>query len=492
MKKFLIIFTAILSFVSFSDESEKVSVIIGSTKTVENPFVIESYRLVPSDSKCIRVEVAESQIRLIANAVGTVNLIVSGGGLSKDYNVTVRSNLSIILRKLRNDLASLTELDISINEDEIIIRGTVTNPEHWFLLQRVLPAYRRYCRNFAVFSPSAETLQELRNTLANAGFTFCEPGGIQEVGQLMFRHSRDTITISGQMYSRESVDLINRILNNVSWLSNGLVKKIVNISLVPTVLEVSVAFVSLSDSDDFTRTGNINPTGGFNAHFLRQWLDGNRREKTLGFNADMGGTLSFLQTNLVSKVMDQGTVTFANGSPDGGTYKFGGNIKVPVSGVNSAELVDVSYGYDVSVKGGLVSEKQVRLKMDLKSQDVTTNSKGDYDQKNNSASLTLPMELDKTYIVAHHKKKSESSAESSFPVLGRIPILKWFFSDSSDISKEVNVLVLVSVRVKTMSTQYMIDMKTGKSIEDAGRSTRDRMKAPIKENIKKDIRNMSR
>ena len=60
------------------------------------------------------------------------------------------------------------------------------------------------------------------------------------------------------------------------------------------------------------------------------------------------------------------------------------------------------------------------------------------------------------------------------------------------ISKEVNVLVLVSVRVKTMSTQYMIDMKTGKSIEDAGRSTRDRMKAPIKENIKKDIRNMSR
>ena len=41
----------------------------------------------------------------------------------------------------------------------------------------------------------------------------------------------DYSTISGQMYSRESVDLINRILNNVSWLSNGLVKKIVNISL---------------------------------------------------------------------------------------------------------------------------------------------------------------------------------------------------------------------------------------------------------------------
>ena len=139
MKKIFLLLALFLSFCALFAEDERISMIVGTTKTIRVPFVIESYKLVPSRSDIIKVETTESIIRIMASSVGEVNLVVSGGGMSNNYTITVKSNLAQTLRKLRNDLDTLTELDISTNEDQIVIRGTVTNPEHWSLLMKVLP-----------------------------------------------------------------------------------------------------------------------------------------------------------------------------------------------------------------------------------------------------------------------------------------------------------------------------------------------------------------
>lgn len=115
MKKIIYCLVLLFSVCTIFAEDEKISMIVGTTKSIRVPFVVESYKLVPAKSDIVKVETSESYIRVMASKVGEVNLLVSGGGMSNNYTITVKSNLAQTLRKLRNDLDALTELDISTN-----------------------------------------------------------------------------------------------------------------------------------------------------------------------------------------------------------------------------------------------------------------------------------------------------------------------------------------------------------------------------------------
>ena len=81
MKKVLIGLLFILSAISLFAEDEKISMIVGTTKSLRVPFIIESYKLIPSKTDIVKVEVSESHVRIMASAIGEVNLLVSGGGM---------------------------------------------------------------------------------------------------------------------------------------------------------------------------------------------------------------------------------------------------------------------------------------------------------------------------------------------------------------------------------------------------------------------------
>ena len=193
--------TAILVFcvlASFAD-SEKVSLVIGSTKSLTVPFVIESFRVIPAGSEKITVEALESQLRVVAVQEGEVNVVASGGGMSREYAITVKSNLTKVLKQLRADLDALTELDIALNDDRIVIKGTITDPDHWAEFQRVLPHYSGKCLNFATFRPSSETIINLKKMLSDAGFSFSKEGSSPKPGELQMQVSTDTIVITGEL-----------------------------------------------------------------------------------------------------------------------------------------------------------------------------------------------------------------------------------------------------------------------------------------------------
>ena len=141
MKKTLSILVALLAVLALPGaEAQKLTLPLGSTRTIQLPFVLKEFRILPAGSNRIKVEEMDSHLRIIANAIGDVSLIVNGiSGEQRSYNISVKSNLSNVLKKLRNDLDLLTELDISINEDQIVIKGTVSDPGHWAHLQKVLP-----------------------------------------------------------------------------------------------------------------------------------------------------------------------------------------------------------------------------------------------------------------------------------------------------------------------------------------------------------------
>ena len=104
----------------FGAEQEKFSLTVGAVKLIDLPFAMESYRL-SSKGKVTVEEVNKQQLRVVGIAIGECNLTVTGAGVSVDYSISVKSNINNILKRLRTDLDNLPELDISVNQDYIVI-----------------------------------------------------------------------------------------------------------------------------------------------------------------------------------------------------------------------------------------------------------------------------------------------------------------------------------------------------------------------------------
>lgn len=481
---FLLCLVLILAvFVVRGDETIQISQ--GETKTLELPFVLKSYRVLPANTKVVRVEEMDSHLRIIAGSIGQATLIVNGiTGEQSSYTIEVRSNLTRLQIQLQNDLDGLNELDYSINEDRIVIRGTVTKPDHWAHLQRVLPMYKDKCVSFASFAVSTDSLLDLKKRLQDAGFAFAESRESQKQGELLLTSNRDTIYISGELYSKKNIEKVEQVLSTAPIMSGDLVKKVISLTLPQAQLGVNVAFVSLSDSDNFNRTGNVNPVATFDASFLRRWLDGSSRSKTFGFSSDMAGTISLLQADMASKLLDQGVVTIPNGGK--GDFKFGGSIKVPVSGLENGDLKDISFGYIVNVGGELISEDEVQIQMDGSLSEVKSiSADGTIVMEENKINVDVPLKLKNTYVVAHHKKETEMTTISGVPILKDIPLIGIFFSTKTVTKEKSDILVLVSVEIQDNTIEHPdnIGVDSQEVVDRSQESTRDLVEKPFSENL---------
>lgn len=465
MKKILYCLVLLFSVCTIFAEDEKISMIVGTTKSIRVPFVIESYKLIPSKTDIVKVEVSESLLRIVASSVGEVNLLVAGGGMSNNYTITVKSNLAQTLRKLRNDLDALTELDISTNEDQIVIRGTITNPEHWSLLMKVLPNYSGKCVNFATFKPSAETVMNLKKMLTDAGFVFAEQGQTPSVGELSLKIASDAITLTGELYSQKEVDQINQILSTQTWLavggktdpSRGQIQGIVNLSVVETVLQVDIVYVGIQETDSQKEGSNSDIFGGFSTQGLYDLVAG-RGNGSAVINGNMDATVRFLASNGISRTYHAGHVSFSNNDPQGGSLHTGGTVYVKVNGVENGSLQNIQYGLNIKVNGGLVSPSRTKLTLDLTNSALLSSSGDSYTLSEDTTKQTVFCDLDKTIVIAGSKKIGQDTSKSGLPVLRNTPVLKWFVSEDRDSTTETRLLILACPRLVKFNPDVQIDI----------------------------------
>ena len=465
-------------------DTEKVSLVIGSTKSLTVPFVIESFRVIPAGSDKIKVEALETQLRIVAVQEGEVNLVASGGGMTRDYTITVKSNLTKVLKQLRTDLDSLTELDISINEDRIVIKGIVTDPDHWDTFQRVMPHYSGKCVNFATFRPSAETIVNLKKMLSDAGFTFAAEGATAKPGELSLQVSTDTVVISGEMYSQTDIDRINRLLATQTWLSTsgtegGRIKGVVNLHVIDTILQVDVVYVGLNENDGHSEgTGGSAPTLG-NAMSAFYDIVAGRGDGTATISGSMPQTIAFLRNNGVTRTYNAGHVSFSNNDPKGGELHTGGTIYAKVNGIENGSLQNIEYGLKINVKGGLVSPTRAKLTLELTNSQMLSRSEDSYDLAEDTTKQTVFCDLDKTIAVAGAKKLMESTAKSGLPILRNTPVLQWFVSGNSNSGSNTRLLILVSPRLATHNPNVQIDIpleqQTAPTLQESQETNDDRI-----------------
>ena len=462
MKKCILLLTVLFSALQLFADSEKVNMIIGSTKSIQVPFIIDTYKVIPAKSEIIKVEASESHIQIMASAIGEVTLLVSGGGMQKSYTISVRSNLAKTLRKLRNDLDTLTELDVSTNEDQIVIRGVITNPEHWAHLMKVLPNYSGKCVNFATFKPSAETVQNLKQMLIDAGYTFSSN---PKTGELSLVMSGDAVVISGELYSQKDVDRIKQLLATQTWLviggktnpALGKVQGIVNLTVVESVLQLDIVYVGLSESDSRRIGSNSIPVGNFSAQGLYDLVAGKGGGSAV-INGNMNSTIKFLAANGISRFYHAGHVSFANNDPQGGTLHTGGTVYVKVNGVENGSLQNIEFGLKIKANGGLISPNRTKLTLDLKNSALLGSDDSSYTLSEDSTKQTVFCDLNKTIVIAGSHKITQDTSKSGLPILRNVPVLKWFVSEDNNSETATKLLILACPRLERLNPDVQIDI----------------------------------
>ncbi|MCR4573899.1 MAG: type II and III secretion system protein [Lentisphaeria bacterium] len=490
MKKqlFAAFIACLCTVVAFAQDAETFSLTVGSSKRLDLPFAIENYRLTPQGKVTIE-ELNKQQLNVTGTALGDCSLIVMGGGLTREYRISVKSNINNILKRLRTDLDAVPELDISINQDYIVIRGTVSNPENWRLFQKVLPMYPGV-HNFAVFRPSAETMLNLKKMLQEAGFTFAEEGKAPELGQISMNITPDAVVITGELCSDEQITKINQILSTQTWLAvgdmgaseaAGRVRGIVNLNVVKTQLVVDIVYVGVTDSDA-EHFGSQAPTANLNANWMYDLIHGRKTEgSTVTFGSNMQQTLGFLADNGITRRYEAGHVTFLNHDEKGGTLHTGGTVSVKVSGMNSGALQDIDFGLKITVKGGLVDPNKVKLDMSIENTSLVTTSGDSYTRDVDSTQQSIYCGLDKTVVLAGSRKIAQNARKSGLPILRNTPVLNWFVSEKGDSKSETRLLILACPRLVTPDSTVEITIPLSKETA----STYNEAKGDLKEDLKK-------
>ncbi len=450
----------------FAAETEKFSLTVGAVKVIDLPFALESYRLSSKDKVTVE-EINKQQLRVIGVKLGECNLTVTGAGVSIDYSISVKGNINNVLKRLRTDLETLPELDISVNQDYIVIKGTVSNPTNWNLLKKVLPLYGDTVHSFAVFRPTPETMLNLKKMLVEqGGFEFVQDGQQPQLGQLDMKITPDAVVISGELCSQDSIAKIKQILSTQTWLDlsdnnpspdSGKIRGIVNLSVVQTLLDVEIVYVAVneSDADSF---GAGAPDFSLNIRYLYDAVMGKAATNNLTFGAGMAPTLKFLASNGITRTYSAGHITFANHDEKGGSLHTGGTVSIKVSGSDNGSLQDINYGLTMKVKGGLISPNRVKLDLDL-SNTGAVNAGGDmFDRSTDSTQQVVYCDLDKTLVLAGSKKISQGISNSGLPGLRNTPVLKWFVSTDAGSKNDTRLVILVCPRIAGQSTDVEIEV----------------------------------
>ena len=491
MKKQL--FTTFVAFVLaavavWAQDAETFSLTVGGSKRLDLPFAVENYRLTPQGKVTVE-ELNKKQLNVTGTALGECSLFVMGGGLTREYRITVKSNINTILKRLRTDLDTVPELDISINEDLIVIHGTVSNPENWRLFQKVLPMYPGV-KNFAQFRPSAETMLNLKKMLQDAGFVFAEEGTKPGLGQISMNIAPDAVVISGELCSQSQINQINQILSTQTWLAvgdtapseaAGRVRGIVNLNVIETPLQVDIVYVGVTDSDA-ERIGSKAPTANFNMNWLFDLIHGRKDENsTITFGSNMQQTLGFLAQNGITRTYEAGHVTFLNHDEKGGKLHTGGTVSVKVSGMNSGALQDIDYGLTITVKGGLVDPNKVKLDLSIENTSLVTTTGDAYTRAVDSTQQSSQCGLNKTVVLAGSRKIAQSAEKSGLPVLRNTPVLKWFVSEDGKNKSETRLLILACPRLASADNAVEIEIPVSQETAP----TYNEAKGDLKEDIKK-------
>lgn len=484
-------------------DAQPVAVSVGKMELINLPFPIQGFRV--ADQAVVKVEtLGPQQLRVMGLRAGTTDLQVTGeGSVSALFSVTVQENINAVLSAVKRDLDSVPEVDVTINLGRIVLKGEVSSIEHWKYLLKVVDLYKDSVANLVTFQPTPEVMLSLKAAFEKSGIKVLDtdgPAGKAAPGSVILKFSGNNIFISGQVYSQKDKDRIIQIVEAQNWLTiprrqeakdgaapapsaeDPRVKALLDLEVIPTMLEMDAVFVGVTDVEDKQIGVNLAKAGLLLIDSTSAGFQGNLDNKSSGWagsytiNSGLQGALKFFAGNGPGRFQTAGHMTFKNDSPEWRTYHSGGTLKVKVATRDATSLEDVDYGLIMKIKGGLLNAETASVDVNLElSYPVPVGT--DYDLKRNRIETTINCPIGKTMVLAGMKSLVESSSHEGVPFLRSVPAISWFFSEKNSLKEDSKVLILLSPQIAGQATESApVSVETAPAVEEAAKPTEQRMR----------------
>ena len=459
-------------------EARNIRLSVGEIRDLSVAFDIKGF--VPGNRDIVQAQVVGAQkLSVTAMKVGSTDIKITGDGeQTETFKITVGStivDIYEILREIRKDLDNYNILGVEgeVGLGKVVLRGIITNPMDWKnLMQEILPNYsgdQVVCK--VQFKLQPEKLLGLKTLLESAGFKVVEGNAAnQKPGTLNLSSSDNRVIISGSVFARGDLDAIEKSVTDCGWLTvlkkgekpaKDVCHAVINVPVAPVLLSVDVCFVGVTDDELLTLGANLlNGTLGFvqgAANIAGSVVHGPQGYSSYFAGASMSGTIKAMSGGAgigPSRFSSVGHLTFKNDAPEWKTYKDGGTVQLESSGGvgTTSTRTPIEYGFIIKVKGGLSDAENAAL--DLNVELSVPIAKGrSFDLKQTRMDTTISCPIGKTVILGGHKELTEGvSIDSETPILGKIPILQFLFSERTKTKSQRQVLTMVSVQLNRPPT----------------------------------------
>ena len=476
-----------------------VSVSVGKMELINLPFPVQGFRV--ADQTVAKVEtLGPQQLRVVGLRAGTTDLQVTGeGSVSAIFNLTVLENINAVLAAVKRDLDSVPEVDVAINLGRVVLKGEVSSIEHWKYLLKVVELYKASVANLVSFQPAPEVMLSLKAAFEKAGLKVMDAdasAGKAAPGAISLKFSGNSIFVSGQIYSQKDKDRIIQIIEAQNWLTipkkdekkegavttaeDPRVKAILDLEVVPTMIEMDVTFVGVTDKEEQQIGVNLAKAGLLVLNSTSAGFQGKLDNNSSGMagtytiNSGLKGALGFFAGSGPGRFQTAGHMTFKNDSPEWRTYHSGGTLKVKVSTRDATSLQDIDYGLIMKIKGGLLDAKTAAVDVNLElSYPVPVGV--DYDLKRNRIETTLNCPIGQTMVVGGMKSLVEQSSNEGVPFLRSVPAISWFFSEKEHLQTDNKVLILLSPQIAGAAVESApVSIQTAPTVQESSKTNDQR------------------
>ncbi len=445
-------------------EERTLTVSVGASEVVEVPFEITGFSLVDRNVVSVSQLPGSRKVQIAGKVPGSTDLLLTGAGVEQVIKITVVENIDDVMRAVMKDLNAVPEVELSVNLGRVVVKGEVSSIANWELLCKVLAMYGGKVVNLAVFRPAPEVLAQLNDSLTKAGFEVVGPEEELAPNQVRLRFSGNMIILSARFYSAADERRLRGVAQSHPWLvvvdnmekageikqEDPRVRLVMQVEIIPTMLDLEVAFVGISDNEYRQAGVNLAKAGlmviDTTAAAFRGTVGPNSSGEFSGsysINSGLQGALSFFQGDGPGRFIQRGHLTFKNDTQDWSSYQSGGTLKVRVATAQAVGLEDINYGLMISIKGGLVDPNNVSLDMNLElSYPLPVGT--DYDLKRNTLHASASCPLGQTLVVGGMKGLIEKTSTEGVPYLRSIPLLKWLFSEQEKGKEQYQVLIMIS------------------------------------------------
>lgn len=487
-------------------DNDQVSVSVGQMALINTPFAIKNYRVANPNLVAIETQ-GNQQLRVMGLASGTTDLHVTGEGtLSALYTLVVVENINAVLAAVKRDLDSVPEVDVSINLGRVVLKGEVNSVKNWQYLNKVIELYKGSVANLTSFHPTPEVMLSLKDALEKVGYTVvtdAKQGAGAVPGEVSLRFAGNNIFVAGSVYSQKDVDRITQTIDAQDWLKvtgrvaaegapveqpvqtggvDARVKAVLNLTIIPTMLEVDVVFVSVTDVEEKQIGVNLAKAGLITINSVSAGFQGNLDSGSSGMtgtyaiNSGLQGALKFFAGSGPGRIRTAGHMTFKNDAPEWRTYHSGGTLKVRVATENATSLEDVDYGLIMRLRGGLLDSKNTALDLNLElSYPVPIGP--DYDLKRNHIETTINCPVGQTMVLGGMKNLVEQTSEEGVPFLRSIPAISWFFSEKNNRKEDSKVLIMISPQIAGATrASAPVSLETAPAVEEVEQDNKERLK----------------